>query len=167
MAVDPNDKRGKLWIGLWWYPIFIVAAALLILLGRCTAEAMPDKKLTPGAIRIHSKATICSIRWGRDERHVTQSMKVRVCKAYGAKNCPGKAWELDHLLSRELGGADVETNLWPQPHPEFHKKDRLENKLHRMVCGGEMSLRAAQQCLVKDWWACYQKVYPEEFKRAK
>lgn len=60
--------------------------------------------------------------WGKDVRHVTQAMKIRVCQRYGARACPGPAWELDHLVSRELGGADTETNLWPQPITEARKK---------------------------------------------
>jgi hypothetical protein len=105
---------------------------------------LPDSKVTPGAVAIDSKSTICSTRWGKDERHVTAKMKEAVYAQYGTS--PGKGdcefkthtgksgkpvqegCEVDHLISRELGGADVVENLWPQPytqHPGAHEKDGL------------------------------------------
>ena len=40
-------------------------------------------------------------------------------------------------MSLELGGANTSDNLWPQPYDgewNAHDKDRLENKLHHIVC---------------------------------
>ena len=121
----------------------------------------PDPKLTPGAAAMNDVKAICATKWGKDERHVTEKMKREVCAEYHARNCPGKGWEIDHLVSRELGGADDVKNLWPQPAPSFHQKDVLENFLHRQVCAAppKMTLEAARACLVDDWWACYQKYY--------
>jgi putative intracellular protease/amidase len=47
-------------------------------------------------------------------------------------------------VPRELGGADDERNLWPQPLAEARVKDRQENALHRAVCAGTVTLAAAQ-----------------------
>jgi hypothetical protein len=33
---------------------------------------LPDLAVTKGAIRIRNKTTVCSVKWGKDERHVTQ-----------------------------------------------------------------------------------------------
>jgi hypothetical protein len=67
---------------------------------------------------------------------------------------------VDHLISRELGGADMIDNLWPQPytqHPGAHEKDWLENRLHKDVCSGIISLEEAQQEIRDDWYAAYLK----------
>jgi hypothetical protein len=67
---------------------------------------------------------------------------------------------VDHLISRELGGADAVENLWPQPytqHPGAHEKDWLENRLHDEVCAGKITLQDAQQEIKEDWYAAYLK----------
>jgi len=133
--------------------------AIALLAGAQKDPPVPNPTLTPGVAAITDAKRICATKWGKDERHVTPKMKREVCAQYHARNCPGKGWEIDHLISRELGGADDVRNLWPQPAPSFHQKDVLENLLHRKVCAGEISLADAQACLVDDWWACYQKYY--------
>lgn len=116
---------------------------------------LPDLAATPGVVVLHEAEKVCAVHWGKDVRHVTQTMKRRVCVHYGAGACPGPRWELDHLVSRELGGADDERNLWPQPIREARIKDRLENWLHRQVCAGRLTLAAAQRCIRDDWTRCY------------
>lgn len=124
--------------------IFLLAAVVY---------AMPQHSLTPGVIRHDiSKAQICATKWGRDVRHVTEKMKRDVCAAYSIKSgCPGPKWEIDHLVSRELGGADDVKNLWPQPIKQARIKDVVETRLHREVCSGTMSLKDAQDGIAKDW----------------
>jgi hypothetical protein len=116
-----------------------------------TGELLPDKDATPGVVALTDKAKVCGIAWGKDERHVTQAEKGRVCMLYGAKACPGPRWELDHLVSRELGGSDDWTNLWPQPIGEARHKDRLETALHKAVCAGAITLGHAQEVIRSDW----------------
>lgn len=69
-------------------------------------------------------------------------------------------YEEDHLISLELGGHPTSPeNLWPEPWfgPWNAKvKDRLENKLHRLVCDGTLSLRDAQKAVATDWVASYR-----------
>ena len=137
---------------------------------------LPDPSVTPGAIAISSKTTVCTTKWGKDARHVTAAMKKQVYAQYGT--APGSgvcAWktrttkagktvreacEVDHLISRELGGADDVNNLWPQPytqHPGAHEKDWLENSLHKEVCSEQTTLEEAQHEIVTDWYAAYRK----------
>lgn len=125
---------------------------------------LPDERVTPGEVRLTSAAAVCSVKWGRDERHVTQKMKLQVCAAYGiaAKDCNGKNYEIDHLISRELGGADTIANLWPQPIAQARLKDRLENALHRDVCdaskvtgASRLDLKAAQNLIARNWYSQY------------
>lgn len=70
-------------------------------------------------------------------------------------------YEEDHLISLELGGDPRSPdNLWPEPWfgPwNAHVKDTLENRLHRMVCAGQIPLREAQQAIASDWVAAYRK----------
>ena len=137
---------------------------------------MPDLTVTKGTVALSSKSDVCGKKWGKDARHVTASMKNQVYSEYGTS--PGKGvcalkthtgkngqsvkegCEVDHLISRELGGADSVDNLWPQPytqHPGAHEKDWLENQLHKEVCAGTITLEDAQQEIKIDWYAAYTK----------
>ncbi len=116
---------------------------------------LPNPKLTPGVTVTISQHAVCTTKWGRDVRHVTEAMKREVCTRYGANACPGPRWELDHLIPRELGGADAVDNLWPQPIREARLKDRLENFLHRTVCAGGLTVPEAQELIRTDWTRAY------------
>lgn len=125
---------------------------------------LPNPQLTPGAIRIYDAATVCRVKWGADRRHVTARMKREVCAAYGmaASDCTGKNYEIDHLIPRELGGADDVKNLWPQPWPQARLKDRLENFLHQQVCdpaAPEGLLQIAQERIALNWFQAYQQYF--------
>jgi hypothetical protein len=99
--------------------MFAIASAAL-------ADDIPDLSKAPGAARAGlTKQKICSIKWGRDERHVTAAMKRQVFETHGytgnddpkcVSDKRGRHCELDHLISRELGGADEVKNLWPQAY---------------------------------------------------
>jgi hypothetical protein len=104
----------------------------------------PDPTVTPGVARPLTTAEVCTTRWGRDRRHVTIAMKKSVAAAYGVRWVERSNYEFDHLIPRELGGADDVRNLWPQTWANARVKDRRENALHRAVCAGTMSLTAAQ-----------------------
>ena len=43
--------------------------------------------------------------------------------------------------------------------PGFHVKDKLENKLHDLVCDGTMTLRSVQRRIAANWQALYKKVF--------
>lgn len=124
---------------------------MLILL--LIALALPRPALTPGAARPLSAAVVCGTPWGADRRHVTQGMRRRVARAYGIDWAQRGRYEFDHLIPRELGGADTVENLWPQPWAEARLKDRQENRLHRAVCSGRISLAEAQRAIRNpEWW---------------
>jgi hypothetical protein len=81
-------------------------------------------------------------------RNVPQSEKFAVESEYGMPaRLYGRAIEIDHIVSLELGGSNDIANLYPEPgsgQANYHVKDKLENKLHALVCAGGMTLRAAQ-----------------------
>jgi hypothetical protein len=127
---------------------------------------LPNAKLTPGEAdpALTAKALCAAAFRTRDERHVTPAEKRQVCAAYGqTEGCPGPGYEIDHLISIELGGANTVANLWPQPvdAPDvigFRTKDVVENRLHRLVCAGGISLADAQACISRDWYGCASKL---------
>lgn len=144
-----------------------VLLAFQVPYGSRFGNKMPNPTVTPGATVAMTTAQVCATRWGKDERHVTLGMKRHVCALYGQLDCPGKKYELDHLISRELAGADVDANLWPQPIKQARMKDRLENWLHKQVCKGKMPLADAQSTIRKDWWAEYQVMLESEKEHTK
>jgi hypothetical protein len=78
------------------------------------------------------------------------------------RSANASCYEEDHLISLEIGGDPRSPdNLWPEPwfgNWNAHMKDVLENKLHRMVCDGQIPLRAAQKAIASDWVGEYRKV---------
>jgi len=74
----------------------------------------------------------------------------------------GRTMEIDHIVSLELGGSNTIANLYPEPGAgaaNYHIKDRLENRLHALVCSGAIMLRAAQSGIARDWEALYRRVF--------
>ena len=62
----------------------------------------------------------------------------------------------------ELGGSNSIANLYPEPGSgpaDYHTKDRLENKLHDMVCGGSMPLLSAQRQIAANWMLLFRRVF--------
>ncbi|MFC3532883.1 HNH endonuclease [Vogesella facilis] len=149
-----------------------LAAQLLLLSLPARAGDIPDLALTPGTVRSGlTREQICSIKWGRDERHVTAAMKREIFLRYGYSGnddpqcvpAGKRRCEVDHLVSRELGGADEIDNLWPQAYGTSPwnavLKDKLENRLHKEMCAGSITLEAARQMLVNDWREAYRQYY--------
>ena len=135
---------------------------------------LPDSDLTPGVSRALSITVICNTKWGKDARHVTAAMKKQVFQNYGlsGNNDPacvpdksGRHCGVDHLISRELGGADDVKNLWPQPYGSSPwnavMKDRVENRLHKEVCAKNISLTQARREIKTDWRAPYRRYFGE------
>ena len=126
---------------------------LLLLTGTAVGQYRTDGPavlnnltLTPGAVGTTPQTELCSPSFHTGTvRNVTESTKYKVCAEYGiAKtDCVGTKYEIDHLISLELGGANDITNLWPQPYfpkPGAKEKDTVENWLHRQVCSGNRPL---------------------------
>ena len=98
-------------------------------------------------------------------------MKMQVFAAYGIPSAQHTLYEVDHLISRELGGADDVKNLWPEPwflnvagkEEGAHQKDQAENKTHRALCAGKISLKDAQQQIVQDWTVLYRRFVHNDF----
>lgn len=139
------------------------ATALWSVSGAQQGDILPNPKLTPGAVHSTSLAEICRPGYARSQRSYGSAAERRryvdVMVAYGIPHERWRDYQMDHLISLELGGADVEANLWPEPlrgRWNAHVKDDLENELHRAVCDGTMPLARAQQLIATDWIKLYQ-----------
>lgn len=125
---------------------------------RTPGIAYPDATLTPGDVLPVTAVQVCQSGYSSSVRSVTDSTKNKVYAEYNITSHPTGAFEVDHLISLELGGSNDIKNLWPEPadpRPGFHEKDQLENKLHALVCAGQMPLSEAQREIVTDWYAAY------------
>ena len=122
---------------------------------------MPSRSLTPGETFAGvTAAQVCTSGWAGAHRDVSSSLRSEVYAEYGFVNTSG-TYEVDHLISLELGGDNSIRNLWPEKndHPQgaINTKDLLENRLHNLVCSGSMSLHAAQTLISTNWYAAYKK----------
>ena len=122
---------------------------------------LPDTTLTPGAALAVTAQDVCVPGYSKRVRNVPSSVKRQAYAEYGiASHEPGE-YEVDHLISLELGGSNAIKNLWPESFRtqpwNARTKDRLENELHRLVCAGQLDLAAAQEEIAGDWVAAYRK----------
>jgi hypothetical protein len=128
--------------------------------GCISANAMPDSACTPGAIIPEAtKDKICVPGYSSQVRNVPDSVKNQAYAEYGIMSHTTGQYEVDHLISLELGGSNEIANLWPEPadpRPGFHEKDKVENYLHDQVCSGSMNLQEAQSKIANDWMSVYQ-----------
>ena len=126
---------------------------------------LPNSKLTPGYMRDVSVRELCTTSTSL-VRNVPDSLKKEIFSNYGMngndRSVCKEGYEIDHLVSLELGGANDERNLWPQSYcgsNNAHDKDKLENELHRRICKGQMNIIDAQMCIKTDWVMCYLKTF--------
>ncbi|HUZ27509.1 MAG TPA: hypothetical protein VMV07_27475 [Streptosporangiaceae bacterium] len=118
---------------------------------------LPDPSCTPGAFdpavtQANIQSTICQTGYTdsvRPPESQTETFKWNVAEpAYGQQNVSG---ELDHLVPLELGGANDAANLWVEAGQIPNAKDAVENALNQTVCNGQITLRAAQQEIARNW----------------
>src|SRR5947209_5560852 len=125
-------------------------------------DALPDSACTPGAIFPNvTQQQICTPGYSRSVRNVPVSVKDQAYAEYSITHHVSGQYEVDHLVSLELGGSNDIANLWPEaasPKPGFHEKDKVENYLHDQVCSGAMSLHDAQVQIATNWLTVYNRM---------
>ena len=126
---------------------------MIFFLTQLVLATVPNPARTPGVVRPLTVQQICATRWGVDRRHVSVAMKKQVAVWYGLPWAERHRVEFDHLVPRSLAGADDVRNLFPQAWPAAREKDRLEVRLGRLVCAGQLSLTEAQAAIRTDWRA--------------
>src|SRR5450432_3678056 len=121
---------------------------------------VPDTALTPGAALEVTAADICVSGYSKRVRNVPAEIKREAYALYGIRTHEPGEYEVDHLISLELGGSNSLKNLWPQSfrtHPwNAYVKDALENELHRRVCAGTIDLAKAQYVISHNWVIGYR-----------
>jgi hypothetical protein len=120
---------------------------------------LQDPACTPGdIIKTATKAEICAPGYAGKVRNVPQSVKNLAYSSYGILSHKTGTYEVDHLVSLEIGGSNDISNLWPEiatPKPGFHEKDKVENYLHAQLCKGAMTLNQVQVAIATNWLAIY------------
>jgi hypothetical protein len=145
-------------------------------------EARPNSHITPGALnpavdQANIRETICVRGYSKSIRppeRYTERLKRLGIRRYGYSDHRLRDYEEDHLISLELGGSPTSPrNLWPEPHHVIggwgsYAKDRLEDRLHTLVCRGRVPLAQAQHAIASDWIAAYKRYvgpYPAAGRR--
>lgn len=134
-------------------------------------DPLPDPICTPGAInprvtQTDISSTICRGGYARSIRppeSITEPEKIASARAY-AYTGPLRTAEYDHLVPLELGGDPNDpANLWLEPNDisgattSTNSKDRLEDRLHWLVCKGVVPLAVAQEAIASNWVTAFRK----------
>jgi Putative zinc-finger len=122
---------------------------------------LPVASMTPGATWDVTAEDLCA--GTRHTRTISPAMRAQVLSAYGMEHVPPDQYELDYLITPELGGATDARNLWPQAYasPVWNArvKDELERLLPQLVCSQRLDLQSAQRDMAVDWIAAYKKYF--------
>jgi len=155
----------------------LLSSSLLLVSMTTTVSAsprdpgIPNIQITPGAVnpavtQANIYSTICVSGYTKTIRPpVSYTNRIKYSQLDSGYNYRGDTsahdYEEDHLVPLEVGGSPSSVkNLWPEPWLvawNAGKKDRLENKMHSLVCSGSISLAAAQKVFMTNWIAGYQK----------
>lgn len=133
---------------------------------RVEASSVPRTDLTPGATIGISTGEACRGDNPHASREVPAALQDAVFREYGIAHPRPRAYEVDYLITPELGGARDIRNLWPEPYftPVWNArvKDALEDRLHEMVCSRQLDLATAQRDISADWIRAYKKYFHTE-----
>ncbi len=123
--------------------------------------ALPVSSLTPGAWSSVRPDELCAA--AATTPPIPTSVRDHVLVSYGMQGVPADQYELDYLVTPELGGVPDPRNVWPQWYVaepwNALVKDELERLLSSMVCSGRLELRVAQTDMAQDWVAAYRKYF--------
>jgi hypothetical protein len=93
---------------------------------------LPNPALTPGAVRTTDRDDVCADRHTKQYRHWSRAQADRILEEleeYGLPPGPySREHEIDHLISLDLGGADTDDNLWPEPRRSIEPVWNAERK---------------------------------------
>lgn len=135
---------------------------LILLLLANNAYAQTSEVINPDVRQDTIQSTICVpgyTKTARPSSSYTNGIKKRLLRERGLDYEAHKAnYELDHIINLSVGGHPRNPkNLMLQPWNGQHgarKKDKLEVRLQKMVCRGQITLKEAQSCIWNDWVAC-------------
>ena len=91
------------------------------------------------------------------------AVRQAVLRDYRMEDVPAHEYELDYLITPELGGSGDRLNLWPERYGarvwNARVKDELEHLLPQLVCRGQVDLATAQRDIAANWIAAYKKYF--------
>jgi len=129
------------------------------------AGDLPNPAITKGSARVVSVKELCTTSTSL-VRNVPESLKKDIYRNYGLngnnRSLCKEGYEIDHLISLELGGDNSANNLWAESYcgnNNAHDKDKLENELHRQICSNRITLEDAQECIRTNWIICFNKTF--------
>lgn len=134
-------------------------------------SGLPNTKLTPGSTnpavtQATIRSTICVLGWTATVRPpASYTNQLKYSQLHSGYNLNGdlnmKHYEEDHIVPLEVGGSPSSSlNLFPQPRYikiGAYLKDQLENRMHQLVCSGQISLKSAQLVFLTNWEKGYTK----------
>lgn len=120
---------------------------------------LPNPRITPGETIEITAADLCELDYKNPARKISMALKSRVFDRYRiGRDMLG--YKVDQLIPASLGGSNSMSNLWPQPLSgdwNWHRKNKLERRLRKLVCRGQLDLKTAQQEIATDWVSAYKK----------
>ena len=148
--------------GASWRSRSSVAPASALVASTEEPDALPNRSFTPGATRALPVTELCgNIPW--EPSPVPPSVRQEVLRNYRMEHVPDHEYELDYLVTPDLGGAPDPKNLWPERYGSrvwnARVKDQLEDLLPHLVCQGQVDLATAQHDIATNWIAAYKKYF--------
>jgi hypothetical protein len=144
--------------------VFCAIATIAVIFQTTVSADGPKPKpaLTPGDTRPITLTEVCS-RPNAEviTRNIPEATQRAVFTEYGI-GASHDNFEVDYLITPDLGGSPSIRNLWPQPYSSrwnARTKDDLEQRLHQLVCSGKVSLPTAQHDIAADWIGAYKKYF--------
>lgn len=134
-----------------------------------SAQRTPLGGLNQDVTQASILRTICVPGWTasvRPSSSYTNAVKLKLLREAGLPAAEAANYELDHLVPLAVGGHPRDpNNLWLQPwNGEWgaKTKDRLERKLQKLVCSGQLLLADAQSAVRTDWIRAYKRYVTKE-----
>jgi hypothetical protein len=165
---------GAAWVGATLVTIVIVLQFLRpapgsihsdMILTSVESGALPVRPLTPGATGNASIRALCT-EPAPARPAIPAAVRAAILHDYRMETVPEREYELDYLITPELGGIADRRNLWPErydsPVWNAHVKDELERLLPQLVCQGRLDLVTAQREIATNWIVAYQKYFQAE-----
>ena len=126
--------------------------------------ALPDCRVHPWShASTRGRRACVSTQPQSSPRRLPVALRDQVLRQYRMERVSPADYELDYLITPELGGAPEAANLWPEryglPNWNARVKDQLEDLLPRLVCSRAVPLAVAQQAIAGDWIAAYKKYF--------
>jgi len=139
-------------------------AALFLFLFAAASVHADRGALNPDVTQDTIDQTICVPGYAKSVRPATSyTSGVKEMLMQRARKNPALSqyYELDHIIPLALGGHprkldNLELQIL-EGENGAKKKDRLEAKLHCLVCSGQVKLATAQREILEDWQGAYHK----------